>query len=114
LHGKGGSVLKLFDLEEERLKHEIAKYEAKRVLIQLPDGLKSEAPRLAKIVEKAGAMPIISADPCYGACDLATAEAESLNIDLIVHYGHAKLLKYEKVPTVYIEAKGDAQRCRGC
>jgi 2-(3-amino-3-carboxypropyl)histidine synthase len=105
LHGKGGSVLKLFDLEEERLKHEIAKYEAKRVLIQLPDGLKSEAPRLAKIVEKAGAMPIISADPCYGACDLATAEAESLNIDLIVHYGHAKLLKYEKVPTVYIEAR---------
>ncbi|MEM0357533.1 MAG: diphthamide biosynthesis enzyme Dph2 [Candidatus Bathyarchaeia archaeon] len=97
--------LKLFDFEEERLKQEIAKYEAKRVLIQLPDGLKSEGPRLAKIVEKAGALPIISADPCYGACDLATAEAESLGVDLIVHYGHSKLLKYEKVPTVYIEAR---------
>lgn len=97
--------LRLFDFEEERLKQEIAKYEAKRVLIQLPDGLKSEGPRLAKIVEKAGALPIVSADPCYGACDLATAEAESLGIDLIVHYGHSKLLKYEKVPTVYIEAR---------
>ncbi|MEM2691138.1 MAG: diphthamide biosynthesis enzyme Dph2 [Candidatus Bathyarchaeia archaeon] len=97
--------LKLFDFEEERLKQEIAKYEAKRVLIQLPDGLKSEGPRLAKIVEKAGALPIVSADPCYGACDLATAEAESLGVDLIVHYGHSKLLKYEKVPTVYIEAR---------
>ncbi|MEM0095276.1 MAG: diphthamide biosynthesis enzyme Dph2 [Candidatus Bathyarchaeia archaeon] len=97
--------LKLFDFEEERLKQEIAKYEAKRVLIQLPDGLKSEGPRLAKIVEKAGALPIVSADPCYGACDLATAEAESLSVDLIVHYGHSKLLKYEKVPTVYIEAR---------
>lgn len=97
--------MKLFDFEEERLKQEIAKYEAKRVLVQLPNGLKSEGPRLAKIVEKTGALPIVSADPCYGACDLATAEAESLDVDLIVHYGHAKLLKYEKVPTIYIEAR---------
>ncbi|MBS7647580.1 MAG: diphthamide biosynthesis enzyme Dph2 [Candidatus Bathyarchaeia archaeon] len=97
--------MKFFDFEEERLKQEIARYEAKRVLIQLPDGLKSEGPRLAKIVEKAGALPIVSADPCYGACDLATAEAESLGVDLIVHYGHAKLLRYEKVPTVYFEAR---------
>jgi 2-(3-amino-3-carboxypropyl)histidine synthase len=36
---------------------------------------------------------------------LATSEAESLGVDLIVHYGHAKLLKYEKVPTIYIEAR---------
>ena len=95
----------MFDFEEERLKQEIVKLGAKRILIQLPEGLKSEAPRLAKIVEKVGALPIISADPCYGACDLATSEAESLDADLIVHYGHAKLLKYEKVPTIYIEAR---------
>jgi 2-(3-amino-3-carboxypropyl)histidine synthase len=95
----------MFDFEEERLKQEIVKLGAKRILIQLPEGLKSEAPRLAKIVEKIGALPIISADPCYGACDLATSEAESLDADLIVHYGHAKLLKYEKVPTIYIEAR---------
>ncbi|MEM2104386.1 MAG: diphthamide biosynthesis enzyme Dph2 [Candidatus Bathyarchaeia archaeon] len=97
--------MKTFDLEEERLKQEIVRHQAKRVLIQLPDGLKSEALRLAKVVEKAGVLPIVSADPCYGACDLATAEAESLGADLIVHYGHSKLLKYEKVPTVYIEAR---------
>ncbi|MEM3874721.1 MAG: diphthamide biosynthesis enzyme Dph2 [Candidatus Bathyarchaeia archaeon] len=95
----------MFDFEEERLKQEIAKLGAKRVLIQLPEGLKGEAPRLAKVVERAGALPIVSADPCYGACDLATSEAESLGADLIVHYGHAKLLKYEKVPTIYIEAR---------
>jgi len=71
----------------------------------MPEGLKPEAPRLAKIVEKAGALPIVSADPCYGACDLATAEAESLDVDLIIHFGHAKLLKHEKVPTLYIEAR---------
>jgi 2-(3-amino-3-carboxypropyl)histidine synthase len=97
--------MKHFDFEEERVKQKILEIGAKRVLIQLPEGLKSEAIRLSKIVEKAGALSIISADPCYGACDLATAEAESLDADLIVHYGHAKMIKYEKVPTLYVEAR---------
>jgi 2-(3-amino-3-carboxypropyl)histidine synthase len=97
--------MKQFDFEEERIKQEIKKLEAKRVLIQLPEGLKPEGPRLARIVEKIGALPIVSTDPCYGACDLATAEAEGLGVDLIIHYGHAKLLKYERVPTIYVEAR---------
>jgi 2-(3-amino-3-carboxypropyl)histidine synthase len=97
--------MKGFDFEEERIKQEIAKLGAKRVLLQLPEGLKPEAPRLAKVVEKAGALPIISADPCYGACDLATAEALNLGVDLIVHFGHSKLVKHEAVPTVYVEAR---------
>jgi len=97
--------MKGFDFEEERIKQEIVKLEAKRVLLQMPEGLKLEGPRLAKIIEKTGALPIISADPCYGACDLATAEAERLGIDLIVHFGHAKLVKHETVPTVYVEAR---------
>jgi 2-(3-amino-3-carboxypropyl)histidine synthase len=97
--------MKGFDFEEERIKQEIAKLGAKRVLLQLPEGLKPEGPSLAKIIEKTGALPIISADPCYGACDLATAEAERLGIDLIVHFGHAKLMKHEQIPTVYVEAR---------
>jgi 2-(3-amino-3-carboxypropyl)histidine synthase len=97
--------MKGFDFEEERIKQEIVKLGAKRVLLQLPEGLKPEGPRLAKIVEKTGALSIISADPCYGACDLATGEAERLGVDLIVHFGHAKLVKHEKVPTMYVEAR---------
>jgi 2-(3-amino-3-carboxypropyl)histidine synthase len=97
--------MKGFDFEEDRIKQEIAKLGAKRVLLQLPEGLKPEGPRLAEIIEKTGALPIISATPCYGACDLATAEAERLGIELIVHFGHAKLVKHEQVPTVYVEAR---------
>ena len=97
--------MKQFDFEEERVKQEILKLGAKRVLIQFPEGLKPEAPRIAKAIEKFGVLPIVSADPCYGACDLATAEAESLGVDLIVHYGHSKHLKYERVPTIYVEAR---------
>jgi len=97
-----------FDFEEERVKKEIHSLNAKRVLIQLPEGLKPEAPRLARIVEKSGALPIVSADPCYGACDLATTDAESLGVDLIIHYGHSKMVKYERVPTIYVEARAGA------
>jgi 2-(3-amino-3-carboxypropyl)histidine synthase len=100
--------MKGFDFEEERIKQEISKLEAKRVMLQLPEGLKPEGPRLAKVIEKAGALPIVSADPCYGACDIATAEAQSLDIDLILHYGHAKFMKHESVPTVYVEARATA------
>lgn len=97
--------MKGFDFEEERIKQEIAKLGAKRVLLQLPEGLKSEGPRLAKIIEGMGVLPIISADPCYGACDIATAEAERLGLDLVIHFGHARLVKHEQVPTVYVEAR---------
>ena len=97
--------MKGFDFEEERIKQEIVKLGAKRVLLQLPEGLKPEAPRLAAVVEETNALPIISADPCYGACDLAMDEAERLDVDVIVHFGHARMLKHEKLPTIYVEAR---------
>jgi 2-(3-amino-3-carboxypropyl)histidine synthase len=94
-----------FDFEGERIEQEITKLGAKRVLIQMPEGLKPEAPKLAKLIEKSGAVAIISADPCYGACDIAVGEAEGLGVDLIVHFGHAKMAKHEPIPTVYVEAR---------
>ncbi len=97
--------MKGFDFEEERIRQKISKLNAKRVLIQLPEGLKPEAPRLASLIRKTGALPIISGDPCYGACDIATSEAESLGADLIIHFGHSRIMKHEKVPTIYIEAR---------
>jgi 2-(3-amino-3-carboxypropyl)histidine synthase len=97
--------MRSLDFEEERVRQEILRIGAKRVLLQLPEGLKPEGPRLAKAVEKTGAISIVSADPCYGACDLATQEAEGLGVDLIVHYGHSKLLSHERIPTIYVEAR---------
>lgn len=97
--------MKGFDFEEERIKQEIAKHNAKRVLLQLPEGLKPEAPRLASMVEKAGALPIISADPCYGACDIVSYEAERLGVDLVLHFGHVQMVKHVQVPILYIEAR---------
>ena len=97
--------MKDFDFEEERIRQEIQRLDAKRVLIQMPQGLKPEATRIAKLVEKMGVLVLISADPCYGACDVATNEAESLGADLVIHFGHSKFVKHETVPTIYVEAR---------
>jgi 2-(3-amino-3-carboxypropyl)histidine synthase len=97
--------MKGFDFEEERIKLEITKLGAKRVLLQLPEGLKPDAPRIAKAIEKTGATAIISVDPCYGACDIAVSEAQGLDVDLVVHFGHARMVKHEPVPTIYVEAR---------
>jgi 2-(3-amino-3-carboxypropyl)histidine synthase len=94
-----------FDLEDKRLTREVQHTKAKLVLIQLPEGLKPYGPKLADIIEKAGALAVVSADPCYGACDLAIVEAERLGADLIIHYGHSKMLDQAAFSTLYIEAK---------
>jgi diphthamide biosynthesis enzyme Dph2 len=98
-----------FDFEEERIKKEITHHGYKRVLLQMPQGLKPEATKLAQIVEQAGAVPIIASDPCYGACDIAISEAEGLGADLVVHFGHAKMVKEGKIPAIYIETRAKVE-----
>jgi len=51
----------------------------------------------------------VSADPCYGACDLPIQEAEILNVDLIIHYGHSEILKeaQKRIKILYVEAKSN-------
>lgn len=100
-----GPSMTTFDFEEKKIKQQITKLRAKRILLQLPEGLKPEGPKIAEIVKKNNAVPIISADPCYGACDIAVAEAESLGVDLIVHFGHAEFVRQQQIPTLYMEAK---------
>lgn len=84
---------------------EVRTRKAERVLIQLPEGLKPHALRVAAAVESAGAEALISADPCYGACDLAIYDAEALHADLIIHFGHSEMIRQPSIPAVYFEAE---------
>jgi len=60
---------------------------ARTVALQFPEGLKRRAPETAAALKEAGYDVIISGDPCYGACDLAT-DALAL-ADILIHFGHA-------------------------
>jgi len=98
-----------YDFEEEKIKQTISKFNAKRVLLQMPQGLKPYAINLVKSIEDYGSSAIISIDPCYGACDIAVNEAEDLNADLIVHFGHSKMVTQTKIPALYVETHSKIQ-----
>jgi len=100
--------MSMYDLEEDSLVAEITGRGARRLLVQLPDGLKNEGPRLASLIrEKTGAEVFISATPAWGACDLSLDAAARLKADLLVHYGHNEFLRdgSNGIPVVYIPAK---------
>jgi 2-(3-amino-3-carboxypropyl)histidine synthase len=95
-----------YDLEVTRVVEEVRRRGAKVVVIQAPDGLKAELKELYDDLEAAGASPAISADPCYGGCDLALPEASLLGADLVVHIGHGMFDDAQgRVPVLYVEAR---------
>ena len=77
-----------YDLEMERVINTIKKKNSKKILIQLPDGLKPKAKEIAdEVKEKTGVLPYIWIGSCYGACDVPF-DVERLGIDLLIQWGH--------------------------
>lgn len=80
----------------------------KRILLQVPEGLKTKFGALAReLGEKTGAEVVLSGEPCYGACDLPLDAAKILNCDLIVHLGHSDFGVNSKIPVIYIPIQYD-------
>ena len=79
-----------YDLELEKAASEIKKQKAKKVCLQLPDGLKPKAREIADFLKKeTKAEIIIWLGSCYGACDIPK-QAENLGIDLLIQWGHSR------------------------
>ena len=79
-----------FDLELDKAAERIMKENAKRVCIQLPDGLKPRAKEIVdELSKKTSAEFVIWLGSCYGACDVPT-QVESLGVDLIIQWGHSE------------------------
>ena len=81
--------------ETDRLLEVIRGRNARTVGLQFPVGLRTKAVELAETIEKqAGVTCLLSADPSFGACDVA-----EMPVDLIVHLGHAPMphLRYHRV-----------------
>ncbi len=94
-------------MQYERLASEIRKRKARRVLVQLPEGLKMQAQEIAQALERSGARILLSLETCYGACDILDREAKFLGCDLIIHFGHSEMLGKTQVPVIYEEYRMD-------
>jgi 2-(3-amino-3-carboxypropyl)histidine synthase len=81
------------DFELDRIVKEIKDNKAKRVALQLPDGLKPKAKEIVEHIEKnTSADVMIWLGTCFGACDVPT-ELEKLGVDLLIQIGHAEYKK---------------------
>jgi len=79
-----------YALEIDRIAERINRMKAKRVCIQLPDGLKPKAEEIQReIEEKTEATVLIWAGSCFGACD-TPGGLEKLGVDLLVQFGHSE------------------------
>ncbi|MBN3037295.1 MAG: diphthamide biosynthesis enzyme Dph2 [Candidatus Diapherotrites archaeon] len=59
----------------------------KKILIQLPEGLKPKAAEISRELRENGFEAIVSGDPCFGACDTRKLPGATT-----LHVGHAPLL----------------------
>jgi 2-(3-amino-3-carboxypropyl)histidine synthase len=77
--------------------------------LQFPDGLRDFYADVAAAVEAAtGAQTVISADPSYGACDLADDELQKVRADCLIHFAHTHmphLTKFERMPVYFVKAE---------
>jgi len=92
------------DFEKEKLIKELKKRRPKKVLVQLAEGIKQNAGEIKNWIEELGIEAVFSGETCFGGCDIAVHEARDIGADLIVHFGHAKLMEVD-FPVVYIEVK---------
>lgn len=82
-----------YDFELPKTVWRIQQLKARRVAIQLPEGLQMFAIKISDVLETVtGVDVVILADVTYGACCVDDLSARALNVDLLVHYGHSCLV----------------------
>ncbi len=80
-----------YELELEKAVKHIKAEGAKRVCVQLPDGLKPRAKEIVdSLREKTDASVVIWAGSCFGACDVPNIDNE---FDLLIQWGHSEWKK---------------------
>ena len=82
----------------------------KRIVLQIPEGLKIHVSKFLDFFERNTTADIIlSGDPCYGACDIGYYEYKNIGADLIVQIGHTPIPNITDfyIPTIFINAKAD-------
>ena len=99
--------IKGYYLDLEKAVRKINKNNYENIVLQIPEGLKYIFKDLVNYFEeKTNANIIISAEPCYGACDIPNYLYVDKKIDLIIQIGHLPIpeLKKRNIPVIYLNA----------
>jgi 2-(3-amino-3-carboxypropyl)histidine synthase len=80
----------------------------KTIAVQVPEGLKrSVFPLVEYIKNETNATVLVSANPCFGACDVVNYELKNLDVDCVIQIGHTAIPDVENfwIPTIFINAQ---------
>ncbi|MEK6970590.1 MAG: diphthamide biosynthesis enzyme Dph2 [archaeon] len=99
----------------EELLTEVIPRKPKMVLLQIPEGLKSNVTEIEDTFTHAGVPTITMLDPSFGACDIADHQAQLLGCDLVIHFGHSKMI-HTGIPVIYwpVEYPLEEKMIPGC
>jgi 2-(3-amino-3-carboxypropyl)histidine synthase len=96
----------VLNFEEEFFLNELKRIKPKKILVQLPEGIKTKANEMQEKIENLGIEVIFSGETAWGGCSLALEEAKKFNVDLILHFGHAPFIQVD-FPVLYVEVKDE-------
>ncbi|MEF8834869.1 MAG: diphthamide biosynthesis enzyme Dph2 [Candidatus Thermoplasmatota archaeon] len=89
-----------FEFDIEKAKSELKDIGAERIMIQLPDGLRTKADMF---MDEFDQETVIWGGSCYGACDIPKDIGEN---DALIHFGHAEIPNLEvDYPIIYLPGK---------
>ncbi|KLU81639.1 diphthamide biosynthesis protein 1 [Magnaporthiopsis poae ATCC 64411] len=95
-----------YSFEIHKTIHRIRTLGAKRVALQMPEGLLLFATTISDILTQfcPGVETLIMGDVTYGACCIDDYTARALGCDLLVHYAHSCLIPVDvtKIKTLYV------------
>ena len=82
-----------YNFEVHKTIHRLTSHHARRIALQLPEGLLAYACLLSDLLERwAGVECCVLGDVTYGACCVDDFGAAALGCDFLVHYGHSCLV----------------------
>ena len=96
----------VLNFEEDFFLSELKKIKPKKILVQLPEGIKTKAIEMQEKIEALGIEVIFSGETAWGGCSLALEEAKKFNVDLILHFGHAPFIQVD-FPILYVEVRDE-------
>ena len=82
-----------YNFEVHKTIHRLTSHRARRIALQLPEGLLAYSCLLSDLLERwAGVECVVLGDVTYGACCVDDYSAAALGCDFLVHYGHSCLV----------------------
>ncbi len=94
-------------MELEEIREILPRIKGKRVLLQIPEGLKDRVEEIENILKGSAREVVTIVEPSWGACDIRTDYLKYTGADIVVHIGHEEMLSLPNVIYVHWRREAD-------